>query len=517
MALPTAALAQVMLISAQPRDGAVLESAPKELLLTFNRAVEPLVLQLTDPYGGSVGLSVLARRGNSLVIAPPQEFGQGTYVLGWRAISDDGHPVGGSLAFSLDRASICGAWPVDVAPDVFVRAAIFVTRMLMYVGLFFGVGGTFFMAWMAARQSFPRPVVAAIVTTIVLALLVIPFSIGLSGLDALAVPLSALVWPAMWTTGFATPYGTSAGFATMACLCGLLALRAKHNPAKVLSAVAVLAVGAAIAVSGHAVTEPFRAVTTPAAFVHAGTIALWAGSLLPLYGVVRSGACDVSLSQSSKAIPFWLALLMVSGIALAVAELGRPSDLWTTEYGAGLMLKGVGLLGLFALVALNRLVLVPAFAANGNTGTGRWLARSIGSEAVIVLMILALVSLWGFAPTPHALAVAAKAPFFTHIHTTDAMADLTVTPGNVGPVRATIVLRRPRDELPLGSRDVTVVWSNPAAGLEPITRQATRTDDGSWHVDDLSIPAAGRWQIRIDVVMPDLRTAVLDASIEIKP
>lgn len=518
MVAPRAVFAQPMLVSAQPADGAVLQSAPKELVLTFDRAVRPLVLQLTDPYGDSVGLSVLARRGNSLVMAPPEAFGQGTYVLGWRAISNDGHPLGGSLAFSLDRPSICGAWPVTVAPDVFVRAAMFFTRMLIYVGLFFGVGGAFFLAWIASGWLPPRPAVTVIVATIAAALLAIPFSIGLSGLDALAVPLTALVWPAMWIAGFALPYGASACFAAAACLFGLLALQVKTQKlARALSAVALVAVGVALATGGHAATEPFRAVTTPAAFVHAAAIALWAGSLLPLYGVVRSQTCDVPLAKGSRAIPLLLPLLMVSGIVLAGVELVRPSDLWTTEYGVGLILKGVGLLGLLALVALNRLVLLPAFVSNGTTGSGRWLARSIGSEAVIVLMILAFVSLWGFTATPRALALAAKAPFFTHIHALDAMADVTVTPGNVGSVRTTIVLRHPRDELPLPSREVTMVWSNPAAGLEPMTRQAKQTDDGSWHVDDLSIPTAGRWQIRIDVLMMDLRTAALAASIEIKP
>jgi methionine-rich copper-binding protein CopC len=72
-------------LSAEAPGGVVLKSA-QELVLTFNQTVEPLVLQLTDPYGGLVDLFLLARRYSSLIFAPPEVFAEGTYVLGWRAI-----------------------------------------------------------------------------------------------------------------------------------------------------------------------------------------------------------------------------------------------------------------------------------------------------------------------------------------------------------------------------------------------------------------------------------------------
>jgi copper transport protein len=136
---------------------------------------------------------------------------------------------------------------------------------------------------------------------------------------------------------------------------------------------------------------------------------------------------------------------------------------------------------------------------------------------VVVIAILGIVALWRFAPPPRALVVAAKTPFFTHIHTTKAMADVTINPGNVGTVHATIVLRRPEDEAPLEAKEVTLILSKPGSQIPPLTRHASRAHDGSWRVDDLTIASPGRWQVEVDARTSDVDLAVLSASIEIKP
>ena len=69
-------------------------------------------------------------------------------MLSWRVISADGHPVGGSLLFSVGAPS---AQPRRrrAAGDAAVRAALWAAKVILYVGLFIGIGGAFFGAWIA--------------------------------------------------------------------------------------------------------------------------------------------------------------------------------------------------------------------------------------------------------------------------------------------------------------------------------------------------------------------------------
>ena len=75
------AAAHAMLVSSQPQDSQILPTSPREIVLGFNEAVVPLVLQLTDPYGAATKLSNFVVRGRSVIIPLPMEFGQGTNVL----------------------------------------------------------------------------------------------------------------------------------------------------------------------------------------------------------------------------------------------------------------------------------------------------------------------------------------------------------------------------------------------------------------------------------------------------
>lgn len=58
---------------------------------------------------------------------------------------------------------------------------------------------------------------------------------------------------------------------------------------------------------------------------------------------------------------------------------------------------------------------------------------------------------------------------------------------------------------------------NAAAGIAPIRRPAQKPGDGTWRVDGLIIPAAGRWSVRIDVLVSDFEMVRLDTEIEIRP
>ncbi|WP_245469095.1 copper resistance protein CopC, partial [Mesorhizobium sp. M7D.F.Ca.US.004.01.2.1] len=105
MAGPDQAFAHAALIKTDPADGAVLEQGPAQFSLTFSEPVSPLVLTLVTPDGTPVPLTAFRLSDQTVEIDNPQKLASGTHVLSWRVISADGHPVGGSLLFSIGAPS----------------------------------------------------------------------------------------------------------------------------------------------------------------------------------------------------------------------------------------------------------------------------------------------------------------------------------------------------------------------------------------------------------------------------
>src|SRR5260370_40429749 len=99
-----------------------------------------------------------------------------------------------------------------------------------------------------------------------------------------------------------------------------------------------------------------------ASFIHGVAIAFWLGALMPLAILVREakdGALPALNRFSRIAVPV-VALLALSGLVLAIVELGSPGALVETTYGLVLLVKLALVAVLVTLAALNRVRLVPA-------------------------------------------------------------------------------------------------------------------------------------------------------------
>src|SRR6516225_4712905 len=229
------ACAHASLVKAVPADGAVMPLPPATLTLTFNEPVSPLVVRLIGPDGAPIAPTAVTAEDTTIMISAPPALRRGTHVLSWRVISADGHPVGGSLMFSIGARSPA-AQPENLA-DRSVRVALFAGRVVIYVALFVGAGGAFFAAWIAdgaARRAWIVFVLAA-------GLVAVALSLGLQGLDALDLPLSGLRHKLAWEAGLATSYGATAVVAALALLLAVFGCAAKSaSTARALSLVGVI-------------------------------------------------------------------------------------------------------------------------------------------------------------------------------------------------------------------------------------------------------------------------------------
>lgn len=100
------AVAHSLLIGSEPAEGAVLHAAPGQITLRFNEAVQVTALRLFAADAAEWPLRRLrdlaAQREHRADIA--RELRPGAWRAVWRAISADGHEIGGTLRFRLEAA-----------------------------------------------------------------------------------------------------------------------------------------------------------------------------------------------------------------------------------------------------------------------------------------------------------------------------------------------------------------------------------------------------------------------------
>lgn len=535
---PALALAHAQLVASNPADGAVVASAPAAFTLTFNEPVTPITVKLARPDGSVVLIDTVSTDGPTVIVALPAGLANGSYAISYRVISEDGHPVGGSVVFSIGAPSQ-GARPTmgDATPQA-SRLLILAQRVVLYIGLGFGVGGVFASSWIGSgapdRLFFLR-------TLLVLGLVSALAGVGLQGLDMLAVSPQALASPAPWRLGLTASYALTLGLADLAMLMALLATMFRsHRLRMALSLGGLVLTGAAIAASGHASAADPQWLMRPTVFVHAVTVCIWVGALAPLSRALAGGDRNAAsmLARFSRLILPVVVLLVASGVVLAVVQVRQVEALWTTNYGVVLSVKLCLLMALFAAAGLNRVFLTrPAIAALVETGplslrgplpgkggedprhdplprSVRGLRLSILLEILLTIAILLTVANWRFTVPPRALQLAARQAAVVDLMSDKAMAEVTVFPATAGPVAITVMpMAHGADELTI--QELSVVLSNPVAGIEPIRRKAALHEDGSYGVDDFTLPVAGTWHVRVEILISDFEMTALEGNVTI--
>ncbi|EKP95113.1 copper resistance CopC family protein [Thermaerobacter subterraneus] len=103
----TPAEAHAALVGSFPEPGAQLQEAPRKIELIFTEAVEPEFgeLTLTRQGGGTVELGPMEAEGETLRAEVRGSMPAGQYVLHYKVLSQDGHPVEGDVTFSVVAAA----------------------------------------------------------------------------------------------------------------------------------------------------------------------------------------------------------------------------------------------------------------------------------------------------------------------------------------------------------------------------------------------------------------------------
>ncbi len=249
----------------------------------------------------------------------------------------------------------------------------------------------------------------------------------------------------------------------------------------------------------------------------------WLGGLpalaLMLYQAQRNKS-DASNAAAAAAIRRFSAIGIVAvGTLLATGAinswylLSGPHDLIATDYGRLILLKIGRFAAMIGIAAVNRFHLTPQLAV---PAAMRALQRNSAAEIGLGLCVFLFVDALGTMEPPvhdHIHIPAAPIPAdaaFVHIHSTEAMADVTIEPSRAGPLHARVLLLR-EDFSIFTAKDMKFVLIPQAPSTTaPISGNVKRLPDGAWEIDGLEIGQPGIWTVKIAIDARTGKPIVLD-------
>ncbi len=154
--LPSTALAHSELLQADPAPGSVLDTAPRSITLTFSEPMEisPGAIRLFDGSGRAVEIGAANHPGgaDTLVTALLGELPNGSYIVDWRLVSADSHPVQGAYTFQVGPTADLQSGILDGivgrnSTNRAASAALAITRGLVIVSIAVVFGGLVAIGW----------------------------------------------------------------------------------------------------------------------------------------------------------------------------------------------------------------------------------------------------------------------------------------------------------------------------------------------------------------------------------
>ena len=521
------ASAHAALVASDPGNGTIVPDAPNKITLNFSESVALLSgkIQVLAPDGSRADQGEPSADGGTVSIPLRSGGGRGTYLVSYRVLSADSHPVGGSLTYSVGAASATPTSTIDdTKVDPVVRAIIPVGKYLGYAGLVLLVGPTLVLALLwphrLSRVGPGRVVwtgVGLVAFSTLLALwLQAPYSTGSGLFDVRVGDLRDVLG-----STFGAIMLVRLGVICAAALLLRPMLRGNGADSKTdLALLGVLGVAALATwpLTGHPTASPVAGVSVVVDAIHLAAMSVWLGGLVMLVGFLLRKADGRELGAI---LPIWsrwaatsVAALIVAGVIQALIEVASLDGLVSTTYGRLILVK-VGLVTIVLGVAWYSRKLVMSKAAEESP---RSLRRVVWVELAITAVVLGVTSaLVQIAPPRSAEAAdtAATSTTITKTLTNDKMAlQIDVFPATVGNNSIHLYAYTP-DNKPLTVVEWSATAALPSKGIEPIEIPLLRITD--FHaVGDIALPAAGEWTFKVTARTSDIDQSTLSTTATIR-
>jgi copper transport protein len=573
------ASAHAVLETTDPGAGATVKTSPDQVLLTYSEPVEVALggVRVFDSRGRRLDVGEPTHpEGARTVAAELPDLDDGTYVVTWRVLSADSHPIQGAFTFTVGSSSttakeargLAQRLLTDQGGDTVVGMLLAVTRFATFAGIALLLGGALFLAWVwRAGRDAPRArrlVWAAWGTALGATVL----GFFLEGPYVAAEPVGKVLDPDLWSEVATTRVGQVALVRIALLVLAIplvLQLLPRRGPGvehplpgwwMVAGGILGLALCATPGVGGHASSGPLVPVAIGADTLHVAGVAAWLGGLVMLFAALLPGANEATLRE---AVPRYSQLALVSvgvivatGVFQSFRQINRFGALLDTDFGRLLLVKVGVFLVLMVVAAVSRDVVnrrwrVPVDAldqaetpvpvsvgASGGPGDGtppaaeeplfpdgyvlteptaeKRLRRSLLVEVLISVVILGVTALLVNAAPARDVE---SGPFVETVRAEDLSFDVTVTPARTGDNEMHLFTLGP-DGLATDPTEVTAQLSQPENDIAPIDLELIRLAPGHYTTRAFVVPFAGDWELKLNAVVGEVDSETATATVPIR-
>jgi copper transport protein len=513
LTLPAAAWAHAALLKTFPAASAEVDTAPAQLRLVYDEVIEPrfAVISVTDAAGHQqVDGAVHRSPANPYELdAPLKRSAEGWYLVFWRVISADGHPVRGAFTYRIGPNP--GPPPQFVIPslsETAVTPGLIALRWLTFLSLMSAIG-LFVLRTVTARPiGGVRALTVAWAAALTVALVVTPIYVLLATAQfALRSfwSFGALV-PLMDVSSFGRGYLRLELLLALFALAGAAAIWVDRPGRRSVAALfalwgALLAAGAALIVpgaAGHAAQTSPRWAALLLDWSHLAAGSIWLGGLIGLLLLARGGrSFMVALKRFSNSAFVSVMVLLGSGIGAAVLHLPTLASLWQTGYGKAIIVKASFLLAAMLIASVNLVRTRRSLAL---------LWQLVAGEVLLVTSaVVAAAVLSSLPPPPKALAslgapaaTAGPGPVTETVERNGYQLQVHVTPNKVA-VPDEFAVRITRNGVPV--RGATVIATFTMLDMEMPTQayRLAERSPGLYEHSSAALVMVGRWGLTFEV------------------
>ena len=340
--------------SSEPAASSVLEQAPKEIVLNFGEVVEvsfgsirlfdsnSQLIVLPTPRHGAVDGAVDAK---TVRVAIP-DLGPGSFLVVWRVVSADSHPVQGAFAFQigargLNLASLGEEILDSSTAPISVRLMMGLAKWLSFLGVMVLVGAMLLATRLVGvsrvrKIIFGSWIVAVIGSALVL-LLQAPYALG----QAMGVGEIFGVLDDVLQTRLGNWLVVRGAILLIFLL--LIWRQDLHQKSiyRMVASLAGIGLFATFSISGHPGMREFSALSIGTDIVHFLCVSAWMGGLITLVLLGRKWQSDSArvIAWFSFTATISMPIMVATGVAQAWRMMEGFQNIFSTTYGVVLSIK----------------------------------------------------------------------------------------------------------------------------------------------------------------------------------
>jgi copper transport protein len=539
--VPGTAWAHAVLLHSVPDPSATVNVPPAKVALTYSEAVEPrfAIVSVTDASGRqrTAGSPARSPTNPDELDVPVRHLAEGWYLVYWRVVSVDGHPVRGAFTFAVGPNP--GPAPQFVIPSISETAAtpgLLVLRWIVFLSVMATAGLLVFRAIIARpiARRVPGSSLRAVSWTLLGALAVAIVSTPLYVLAATA----KFALRSVWDVGALVPLVRASAFGRgllqleaillLLSFATVVLLRVERPEARVRPVAELLALAGALlaaasallvpGVAGHAGQTSPRGVSITLDWLHLASGSVWVGGLIGLVASFSSlgrarrlPGLAVCVPRFSRVAFVSVMLLVASGTIAAVIHLPTAHSLWQTSYGEALLVKIVLLAGAMLFAPINMLRNTPrlanAEAKPEQAESAASLLRGLVTGEIVLVAgaIFGAATLSSLPPPPKALAslgaVSASVGPGAVVRTVQQgpyRLDFSIQPNRAAVPNAFSVAIS-KEGKPVRGVDVTTTFTMLDMEMGQLAYKLTEASPGTYVRSEPALVMVGRWGLAFDI------------------